>query len=78
MYKEAPFSFLASVLLILLLPSNSAVHGLAYTCKGAIGGCVDDIRDVFLSIRLGIARAVSKIVPPHEVEDIVHTVAIVI
>lgn len=34
MYKEAPFSFLASVLLILLLPSNSAVHGLAYTCKG--------------------------------------------
>ncbi len=32
---------------------------------------MDDIRDVFLSIRLGIARAVSKIVPPHEVEDIV-------
>lgn len=32
---------------------------------------MDDIREVFLSIRLGIARAVSKIVPPHEVEDIV-------
>ena len=32
---------------------------------------MDDIRGVFLSIRLGIARAVSKIVPPHEVEDIV-------
>ena len=32
---------------------------------------MDDIRDVFLSTRLGIARAVSKIVPPHEVEDIV-------
>ena len=32
---------------------------------------MDDIRDVYLSIRLGIARAVSKIVPPHEVEDIV-------
>ncbi len=32
---------------------------------------MDDIRDVFLSIRLGIARAVSRIVPPHEVEDIV-------
>ena len=32
---------------------------------------MDDIRDVYLSTRLGIARAVSKIVPPHEVEDIV-------
>lgn len=32
---------------------------------------MDHIRDVFLSTRLGIARAVSKIVPPHEVEDIV-------
>ena len=32
---------------------------------------MDDIRDVFLSTRLGIARAVSRIVPPHEVEDIV-------
>ena len=32
---------------------------------------MDELRDVFLSIRLGIARAVSKIVPPHEVEDIV-------
>ena len=32
---------------------------------------MDDIREVFLSIRLSIARAVSKIVPPHEVEDIV-------
>ena len=32
---------------------------------------MDDIRDIFLSARLGIARAVSKIVPPHEVEDIV-------
>ena len=32
---------------------------------------MDDIRDIFLSTRLGIARAVSKIVPPHEVEDIV-------
>ena len=30
---------------------------------------MSDIRDVFLTIRLGIARVVSKIVPPHEVED---------
>ena len=32
---------------------------------------MDEIRDVFLSMRLEIARAVSRIVPPHEVEDIV-------
>ena len=32
---------------------------------------MDEIRDVFLSMRLGLARAVSRIVPPHEVEDIV-------
>ena len=32
---------------------------------------MDDVSDVYQSIRLGIARAVSKIVPPHEVEDIV-------
>lgn len=32
---------------------------------------MDDPRDVFLTIRLGLARVVSKIVPPHEVEDIV-------
>ena len=32
---------------------------------------MDEIRDIFLSVRLGIARAVSKIAPPHEVEDIV-------
>ena len=36
--------------------------------KGAI---LDDIRDIYLSIKLGLARAVSKIVPPHEVEDVV-------
>lgn len=35
------------------------------------GGFVSDITDVFLTIRLGIARVVSQIVPPHEVEDIV-------
>lgn len=34
-------------------------------------GEVNEISDVFLSIRLGLARAVSRIVPPHEVEDIV-------
>ena len=32
---------------------------------------MDDIRDIYLSIKLGLARAVSKIVPPHEVEDVV-------
>ena len=32
---------------------------------------MDEIRDAFLSMRPGIARAVSRIVPPHEVEDIV-------
>lgn len=32
---------------------------------------VDDIRDVFLTIRLQLARVASRIVPPHEVEDIV-------
>ena len=30
-----------------------------------------EIRDVYLSMRLQIARVVSRIVPPHEVEDIV-------
>ena len=35
------------------------------------GGILDDIRDIYLSIKLGLARAVSKIVPPHEVEDVV-------
>ena len=32
---------------------------------------MQEIRDLFLSMRLRIARAVSRIVPPHEVEDIV-------
>lgn len=32
---------------------------------------MDDIRDVFLTIRLQLARVASRIVPPHEVEDIV-------
>ena len=32
---------------------------------------MDELHRVFLSIRLGIARAVSKIVPPQDVEDIV-------
>lgn len=32
---------------------------------------MDRIRDVFLSMRLEVARVVSRIVPPHEVEDIV-------
>jgi RNA polymerase sigma factor (sigma-70 family) len=32
---------------------------------------VDEIRDVFLSMRLALARVVSRIVPPHDVEDIV-------
>lgn len=32
---------------------------------------MDDVRDVFLTMRLSLARAVSRIVPPHEVEDIV-------
>lgn len=32
---------------------------------------MDEIRDLFLSMRMGIARVVSRIVPPHEVEDIV-------
>ena len=32
---------------------------------------LDDIRDTYLAIKLGLARAVSKIVPPHEVEDVV-------
>lgn len=32
---------------------------------------MDNIRETFLSIRLGLARAVSKIVPPNDVEDIV-------
>lgn len=32
---------------------------------------MDEIYNIFLSLRLGIARAVSRIVPPHEVEDIV-------
>ena len=35
------------------------------------GSDVDDVRDVFLAIRLSLVRAVSTIVPPHEVEDIV-------
>ena len=42
--------------------------GSAGPFKGAI---LDDIRDIYLSIKLGLARAVSKIVPPHEVEDVV-------
>ena len=32
---------------------------------------MDSIKEIFLSIRLRIARSVSSIVPPHEVEDIV-------
>jgi RNA polymerase sigma factor (sigma-70 family) len=32
---------------------------------------VNEIHDIFMSLRLRIARAVSSIVPPHEVEDIV-------
>ena len=32
---------------------------------------MDELQRVFLSMRLGIARAVSKIVPPQDVEDIV-------
>ena len=32
---------------------------------------VEEIRDLFLSMRMSIARVVSRIVPPHEVEDIV-------
>ena len=32
---------------------------------------LNEISDIFLSIKLGLARAVSKIVPPHEVEDVV-------
>ena len=32
---------------------------------------MNEISDIFLSIKLGLARAVSKIVPPHEVEDVV-------
>ena len=35
------------------------------------GARADEIRDLFLSMRPGLARAVSGIVPPHEVEDIV-------
>ena len=35
------------------------------------GARADEIRDLYLSMRPGIARAVSGIVPPHEVEDIV-------
>lgn len=35
------------------------------------GERADEIRDLFLSMRPGLARAVSGIVPPHEVEDIV-------
>ncbi len=52
------------------LAETSALNRVYNKIK-AIGGIVEDIRDVFLSIRLGIARAVSSIVPPHEVEDIV-------
>ena len=37
----------------------------------ARGTRADEIRDLYLSMRPGIARAVSGIVPPHEVEDIV-------
>lgn len=36
-----------------------------------IGAIVSDIHDVFLTIRFGIARVVSKVVAPHEVEDVV-------
>ena len=32
---------------------------------------MNEISDMFLSIKLGLARTVSKIVPPHEVEDVV-------
>ena len=32
---------------------------------------MEDIRQVFLSLRLGLARAASRIVPPDDVEDIV-------
>ncbi len=32
---------------------------------------MNELVDVFLALRLRLARAVSKIVPPHEVEDIV-------
>lgn len=37
----------------------------------ARGTGADEIRDLFLSMRPGLARAVSGIVPPHEVEDVV-------
>ena len=37
----------------------------------ARGTGADELRDLFLSMRPGLARAVSRIVPPHEVEDIV-------
>ena len=42
--------------------------GSARTFKEAI---LDDIRDTYLLIKRGLARAVSRIVPPHEVEDVV-------
>ncbi len=35
------------------------------------GVVVDDVRDIFLSMRRALARTVSRIVPPQEVEDIV-------
>lgn len=35
------------------------------------GERADELRDLFVSMRSGIARSVSGIVPPHEVEDIV-------
>ena len=38
---------------------------------GLRGTRMDDIRELFLTSRLQLARIVSRIVPPHEVEDIV-------
>lgn len=52
------------------LAENSRVNRHR-TREGLVGALVSDISDVFLTIRFGIARVVSKVVAPHEVEDIV-------
>jgi len=56
--------FLLKLAEITALNRLNTVHSLS-------GGFVNDIRDVFLTLRLQLARVASRIVPPHEVEDIV-------
>ncbi len=52
------------------LAENITLNRL-YTSHSTSGEFMNDLRDVFLTMRLQLVRVASRIVPPHEVEDIV-------